>query len=126
MSNKKSLVANASLLGRFLKAGSAMLAVCAFLAVGQAVAAPKAETEQPKAEIEQPAAETQQVVNTVNINKADAEAIAAALVGVGKAKAEAIVAYRAQHGEFTSIEQLAEVKGIGEATVAKNKSRLTL
>ncbi|ABD81402.1 ComEA family DNA-binding protein [Saccharophagus degradans] len=119
MSNKKSLVTNVSLIGRFLKAGSAMLAVCAFLAAGQAVAAPKAETEQP-------AAETQQVVNTVNINKADAEAIATALVGVGKAKAEAIVAYRTQHGEFTSIEQLAEVKGIGEATVAKNKSRLTL
>ena len=67
----------------------------------------------------------QQVAAKVSINKADVDTLAS-LTGVGLAKAEAIIAYRKAHGGFKSIEQLAEVKGIGEATIAKNRSRLTL
>ena len=60
----------------------------------------------------------------VDINTADAAALAAALNGVGLAKAEAIVAHRKEHGPFKSAEQLAEVKGIGLKLVEKNRDRI--
>lgn len=62
----------------------------------------------------------------VDINRASAAEIAEALHGVGLAKAEAIVAWREQNGPFQSVEQLAEVKGIGLKTVEKNRDRLQL
>ncbi|MEZ5455320.1 MAG: helix-hairpin-helix domain-containing protein [Lysobacteraceae bacterium] len=62
----------------------------------------------------------------VDINSADAATIAAALNGVGPAKAEAIVAYRTEHGPFKSIDQLVEVRGIGLATVDKNRELIVL
>jgi competence protein ComEA len=62
----------------------------------------------------------------VDINTADAAAIDAALVNVGRAKAEAIVAWRKEHGAFRSVEQLAEVKGIGLSIVEKNRDRIVL
>jgi len=56
----------------------------------------------------------------VNINLASAEVLAEALTGVGMmAKAFRIVEYREAHGPFESIEELAEVKGIGAGTVEK-------
>ncbi|HVF35925.1 MAG TPA: ComEA family DNA-binding protein [Candidatus Saccharimonadia bacterium] len=63
---------------------------------------------------------------TVNVNTADAATIATRLNGIGMAKAEAIVAYREAHGPFKSIDQLAEVKGVGLKTVEKNRAVLTL
>lgn len=57
----------------------------------------------------------------LDINRASAAELAATLNGVGLAKAEAIIAYRNEHGPFKSIEQLAEVKGIGLKTVEKNR-----
>jgi len=62
----------------------------------------------------------------VNVNTATAEEIAAALKGVGPAKAEAIVAYREANGPFVSVDQLTEVKGIGAATVEKNRSQILI
>lgn len=56
----------------------------------------------------------------VDINTASASELAAALNGVGEAKAQAIVDYRTEHGPFKSVEQLAEVRGIGLKTVEKN------
>lgn len=58
----------------------------------------------------------------VNVNTADAQAIAVALNGVGAQKAEAIVAYREAHGPFTSPDDLMQVKGVGQAIVDKNRS----
>ncbi len=63
---------------------------------------------------------------TVNINSASAAEIAETLNGVGAAKAEAIVAYRDEHGQFDSVDALALVKGIGPATVEKNRARIQL
>ena len=66
------------------------------------------------------------VAKQVNINKADAQTIADLLVGIGVAKAKAIVKFRESHGPFKSIDQLQEVNGIGEASIASNRQRITL
>ncbi len=60
----------------------------------------------------------------VNINTADASALASGLNGIGPSKAQAIVAYREANGPFQSADQLASVKGIGLATVEKNRDRI--
>ena len=60
----------------------------------------------------------------VNINTADAATLDRVLDGVGPSKAEAIVAYRKANGPFRSIDQLASVKGIGLATVERNRDRM--
>lgn len=62
----------------------------------------------------------------VNINTADAATLDQVLVNVGPAKAKAIVAYRKANGAFRSAEQLALVKGIGLATVEKNRDRIVV
>ncbi len=62
----------------------------------------------------------------VNINAADAQTIADALKGIGLKKAEAIVKYRTEKGPFKTIEELANVTGIGEKTIEKNKADIQL
>ncbi|TAN03553.1 MAG: helix-hairpin-helix domain-containing protein [Rhodanobacteraceae bacterium] len=62
----------------------------------------------------------------VNVNTADARAIAASLDGVGMSKAEAIVAYRKTHGPFKSIEDVGKVKGIGAKTLSRNRDAIRL
>nr|MBA3653332.1 helix-hairpin-helix domain-containing protein [Actinomycetota bacterium] len=47
-----------------------------------------------------------------------------ALPGVGPATAQAIVEYRTQHGRFRSVNQLLEVRGIGEAKLAQLKAHV--
>ncbi|MBO6850061.1 ComEA family DNA-binding protein [Marinobacter lipolyticus] len=61
----------------------------------------------------------------VNINTADVETLAS-LNGIGESKAQAIVAYREANGPFQSADDLVNVKGIGEATVAKNADSLAV
>ena len=63
---------------------------------------------------------------TVNVNEADAEAIARTLVGIGLRLAQAIVDGWGQYGRFYSAEELTAVKGIGQASIEKNLSRITL
>jgi competence protein ComEA len=65
-----------------------------------------------------------QAADQVDINAADARTLAAALHGVGDAKAEAIVADRHAHGPFATVDDLSRVKGIGPATVDRNRERL--
>jgi len=62
----------------------------------------------------------------VNVNTADAETIADILVGVGISRAQAIVDYRTEHGRFNDVDDLIQVKGIGEATLETNKERISL
>jgi competence protein ComEA len=61
----------------------------------------------------------------ININTADVATLSE-LNGIGQSKAEAIVAYREAHGPFQAPQELANVKGIGERTVEKNATRLTI
>ena len=61
----------------------------------------------------------------VNINTASAEELSE-LKGVGKTKAVAIVAHRNEHGEFSKVEDLTQVKGIGESILKSNRPLLSL
>ena len=65
-------------------------------------------------------------VSGVNINNADAQMLSEGLKGVGPKKAEAIIQWRERNGGFNSLEQLLEVKGIGEKTLQDNRSNITL
>ena len=71
-------------------------------------------------------AESKPTVQTVNINKANAQTMASALNGVGESRAEDIVRYREEFGPFTTKEQLTEVKGIGQSTLDRNRKVITL
>lgn len=62
----------------------------------------------------------------VNINQADAAALQQNLKGIGKVKADAIIAYRKEHGAFKALEDIKEVKGIGDGLFAKIKTDISL
>ena len=66
------------------------------------------------------------LADVVNINKADAAALAENLNGIGMLKAQEIVKYRDTHGKFDSVEELSNIKGIGEKTVEKNRDNMSL
>ncbi|UTW46037.1 ComEA family DNA-binding protein [bacterium SCSIO 12696] len=69
----------------------------------------------------------EQAEGKVNINTADAETIANSLKGIGIKKAQAIVDYRKQiGGKYQSLDQLLEVKGIGEKILAKLQAKITI
>ncbi len=61
----------------------------------------------------------------VNINTADAQALAEAINGVGLKRAQAIIEYRDQNGPFKSVDELVQVRGVGEKSVEKSRDRLT-
>jgi competence protein ComEA len=85
-----------------------------------------AAVETPKPESAKPAAVQLAQVAVVNLNTADAATLQSELLGIGATKAQAIVAYREEHGNFASVDELLEVKGIGEATLEKNRDRLSV
>ena len=64
--------------------------------------------------------------DTIDINSATAEELAAVMTGVGLKKAMAIVAFRDENGPFASVEDLVRVSGIGSATVDNNRHRLAI
>lgn len=68
----------------------------------------------------------EQSAGKVNINSADAETLQKQLSGIGLGKATAIVAYREANGEFTSVDELIEVKGIGKSILDKNRDKLAV
>lgn len=107
------------------KIRNAVAVFAALFTISAALAAPNAMAWGEKKNTAKKEAAVQQVSAKVSINKADVDTLAN-LTGVGPAKAEAIVAYRKANGGFKSIEQLKEVKGIGEATIKKNRDRLVL
>ena len=62
----------------------------------------------------------------VNVNKANATDIAKSLDGIGQSRAQAIVDWRGAHGPFKTVDDLRHVKGIGKATIARNRSAILL
>lgn len=61
----------------------------------------------------------------VNINTASANRLQR-IKGIGAAKAEAIVAYREQHGGFSSVDELVNVSGIGSETLENIRGELAV
>ena len=62
----------------------------------------------------------------VDVNTATVEQLSEALNGVGESKAQAIVDYREANGAFEHIDELVNVRGIGMATVDKNRDVIRL
>ncbi len=61
----------------------------------------------------------------ININTATAEELST-LEGIGEMKAESIIEFRDNHGHFTKIEDLKNVKGIGDKIFEKIKDQITV
>lgn len=61
----------------------------------------------------------------ININTASADELQL-LNGVGPSTANAIVQYREQNGAFASVEDLVNVKGVGEKKVAGLAEQVTV
>jgi len=61
----------------------------------------------------------------VNLNTAD-QGLLETLPDVGPVTAEAIIAWRTEHGGFTAVDELLEVDGIGDATLATLTPHVTV
>ena len=68
---------------------------------------------------------TSPVAALVNLNTADQVALES-LPDVGPVTAQSILAWRSEHGAFTAVDQLLDVDGIGEVTLAKLTPYVTL
>ncbi|RJG13822.1 helix-hairpin-helix domain-containing protein [Pseudomonas cavernicola] len=83
----------------------------------------------PKVDVAKPAvtqAAAVAEVGKVNLNTADAATLQRELIGIGEVKAKAIIDHRETNGPFASVDELLEVKGIGAATLEKNRDKLSL
>jgi len=90
---------------------STALALCALLIVG-----PPVHTASLQAQAQAPVAEKA----PVNLNSATLDQLAT-LPGIGPKVAERILEYRTKNGGFKKIEELMNVKGIGEKSFLKIK-----
>ena len=72
------------------------------------------------------AAETMpEAAGPIDINMADAAALQT-LPGIGETKAAAIIAHREANGPFATVDDLQNVKGIGEKMLEKLKEHITV
>ena len=94
--------------------------VCACAAV--AVTAPDVSAFQAKAAKAKPAATAAAPLNLNTATLADLEA----LPGVGASTAKLIIDHRAKNGGFKKVEELMNIKGIGEKSFLKLKPLLTV
>jgi len=62
----------------------------------------------------------------VNINTANAETLAAELVGIGPALAAAIVRDREENGPYKSADELKRVRGVGDSIIANNRENIRI
>jgi len=92
----------------------AIVIALAFCTGGAPVSAQKAAAK--------PAASTRAVVN---LNTATASQIAT-LPGIGEKAAQRIIEYRDKNGGFKKIEELMNIKGIGEKSFLKMKGLITV
>jgi competence protein ComEA len=60
----------------------------------------------------------------VDLNTASAQEIAKSLNGIGLSKAKKIIEYRNRFGPIDTPEELLAIKGIGEKTLEKNRSKM--
>jgi competence protein ComEA len=89
-----------------------------------AIAVPAFAYAPAHAAVQAPAA-PEKAAAVVNLNTASATELES-LPGIGAKTAERIVEYRQKNGAFKKIEDLMNVKGIGEKSFLKLKARLTV
>jgi comEA protein len=93
--------------------------------------APEVIEKRGTAEAQPPAAaKTKQAVpasttGIIDINRAGLSELMT-LPGIGEVKAKAILEYRGKAGAFQSVEELLQVKGIGEKTLERLRDRLSV
>ena len=89
-------------------------------------AVPASDTlkEEPKTE-EQENAEVEKIADKININTAT-ESELILLDGIGETLARRIVEKREEIGQFTSLDQLLEIEGLGESKYNRIKKYITI
>ena len=100
----------------------AFLAAVLYLTFG----ANRTEQEGYTVQTERPAQEEEiaPVRVLVNINTASAEELES-VSGIGPVLAQAILDYRAEHGDFQTLDELLEVRGIGSAKLDAMRDEIT-
>lgn len=68
---------------------------------------------------------SENIGNKININTADATELDK-IPGIGPARAADIITYRESHGGFKSIEEIKNIKGIGDKTFESMKDLITV
>ncbi len=91
----------------------------AFAPTGPVAAAPLAVAQ------ERPAPPAKAAAGLVNLNTADASALES-LPGIGPATAKRILEYREKNGPFKKLEDIMNVKGIGEKAFLRLRPQLTI
>lgn len=74
---------------------------------------------------DEPQQETSNQSEKININTASIEELDK-LPGVGVTRAQLIIDYRGSHGNFKTISEIQNIKGIGPATYEKMKDMITI
>lgn len=96
----------------------ALTIVIISLAAGSVFAQSANQSHKTKAQTSQPASK-------ISINKASASELMV-LPRVGEKIAQRIIDYRTKNGGFKTLEELMNVKGIGDKTFARLKDKITL
>lgn len=96
----------------------------------QVVQGPKAGNDKPQLEngASVGAPESSSTTNgegKINLNQASASDLQK-IDGIGAKRAEAIIKYRTEHGSFKQVDDLKNISGIGEKTLAKLKAKVTV
>lgn len=61
----------------------------------------------------------------ININTANKDLLMS-IKGIGEKRAEAIIAYRNKKGPFKTVDQLADIKGVGKLFIDSNRDVLVV
>jgi competence protein ComEA len=99
------------------RAANGLLLAC-LLSLGLALVASTAQAARPESA-------APPLSGVVNVNTATPDELQL-LPGVGASRAEAIVAHRKERGGFKSVEDLMEVKGIGESMLERMRPFVTV